>query len=80
MATYTVSVLGVCTGGEHIKIALKKDGVVVRNMSITKTEIFNTETNLEEALIFFLRQAVRAAGATTLAQAKTAVEATQWVI
>ena len=80
MATYTVSVLGVCSGGEHIKIALKKDGATIKNMSITKTEIFNTETNLEEALIFFLRQAIRAEKATTLAQAKTAVEAAQWVV
>ena len=80
MATYTVIVLGQCSGGEHISLHLKKDGANLKKIVITKTEIFQNETNLEDALIFFLRQAIRAAGATTLAQAKTAVESAQWVV
>lgn len=80
MATYTVRVAGVCSGGEHITLNLRRDGTTVRQMVVTKTDIMNNETQLEDALVFFLRAAIKKAGATTMAQAKTAVEAAEWVI
>lgn len=80
MATYTVKVAGVCSGGEHISLDLKRDGTTVRRLTVTKADILQNETSIDDALIFFLRQAIKTAGATTMAQAKTAVEAAQWVI
>ena len=78
MAVYTVIVDGVCAGGEHIKLSVLKDGVEMRKFGVTKEEVLTHETNWEDVLVFFLRQAIRKAGATTLAQAKTAVEAAEW--
>lgn len=80
MATYTVRVLGQCGGGEHISLSVRRNGTEVKKMVVTKTDILQNETIFEDALIYFLRQAIRKAGATTLAQARTAVEAAEWVI
>lgn len=80
MAVYTVKVAGVCSGGEHISLDIKRDGTTVKRLTVTKTEILHADTDIEDALIYFLRQAIRKAGATTLSKAKTAVEAAQWVI
>jgi len=80
MAVYTVAVLGACTGGEHISLSLRRDGVEVKKHTVTRTEILQDETIFDEALIFFLRMAIKKAGATTLAQAKAAVESAEWVI
>ena len=80
MATYQVVVDGVCGGGEHITLGLKRDGTRVNTHVVTKTEILQNETIFEDALIFFLRAAIKKAGATTMAQAKTAVEAAEWVV
>lgn len=80
MAVYKVQVLGVCGGGEHITLSVKKDGVVIKQVAITKKDILQSDTTWEDAMLFFLRAAIKAAGATTTAQAKTAVEAAQWVI
>ena len=80
MAIYTVKVLGQCSGGEHITLQILKDGVNLRKTMVTKTEIFQNETTWEEAMIFFLRQAIRKANATTILQAKAAVESAEWVV
>ena len=54
--------------------------MVVKKVRVTKTDIMQNQTGFEDALVFFLRHAIQASGATTMAQAKTAVEAAEWVI
>ena len=80
MSIYTVDVVGICSGGEHVTLSLKKNDAHIKTLVITKTDLLTNETDIEEALIFFLRQSIRASGATTLLQAKNAVEAAQWVV
>jgi hypothetical protein len=76
MATYTVRVLGVCSGGEHVSLNVLRDGDVIKKICFTKTEILDPASiEWENVLIHFMRQAIKKSGATTLAQAKTAVEA-----
>jgi hypothetical protein len=79
MATYTVVVKSVCPGGEHVTLTVKRDGAVVRDFPVTKTEILGTDLNWETVLPFFLREVIKHSGATTMAQAKAAVEAASWV-
>lgn len=80
MPTYTVRVANVCAGGEHITLNVRRDGTVVKKLTVTKTDILQNQTEFEEALLFFLRAAIKKAGATTTAQAKTAIESAEWVI
>lgn len=80
MATYTVRVKGVCTGGEHITITVLKDGVSLKDVHLTRTDLFQTDLSWEEVLPFLIKQTIKASGANTLAQAKTAVESASWVM
>jgi len=78
MATYTVKVEGQCSGGEHIRLAVLRNGVEVKKFGVTRTDMLTNNTDWEDALVFFLRQAIKKAGATTVSAAKTAVEAASW--
>ena len=80
MATYTFDVIARCSGGAHVRIGINKDGERVRDKVLLYDDILGFDVDLDEALIFFFRQAIKAAGATTLAQAKTAVEAMEIVL
>ena len=84
MATYTVQFVYTCTRnindntGFHIIFDVLRDGSVVRRISIPRDDILSTDLTWESVLPFFLRETVKRSGATTLAQAKTAVEAAEW--
>lgn len=78
MATYTVKIDSVCSGGEHIRLKVLRDGVEVKKFGVTRTDMLTNNLTWEEVLPFFLRQTIKKSGATTLAQAKTAVEAASW--
>jgi len=81
MATFTVQVIGACrTGGEHIGLDVLRDGQQVKRIMVCKTDMLTTNLDWEAVIPFFLREVVKRSGATTLAQAKTAVEAASWVI
>lgn len=80
MAVYTVKILGQCSGGEHITASILRDGVAVKKLVLTKTELLDDKTDIEQALIFFCRQAIKTADAKTVAAAKAAVEAAKWVV
>lgn len=78
MATYTVSVLGACSGGLHLGVRINKDGVPIRDTYFDKDDLFDANPFSEEMLLTLMRQAIKNSGATTLAQAKAAVEAASW--
>lgn len=80
MAVYTVTVKGVCAGGGHITLTVKRDGAAVRDVVVNRSDIMESDLTWDEVLPFFLRETIKRSGATTLAQAKTAVEAAQWVM
>lgn len=80
MATYTVKVKSVCTGGEHITVTVSRDGKVVKDFLLTRTDLFQTELTWEDVLPFLIRQTIKTSGANTLAKAKTVVESAEWVI
>jgi hypothetical protein len=75
MATYTFNVLGVCSGGEHITVHIYKDGVAVKKVALSRTAVLEADPNIEEALGFFVRQAVKTAKVSASTQIKTAIEA-----
>lgn len=80
MAVYTVKVSKVCSAGNHIGITVLRNNIPLRQMCFNKSELLDNEVDFEEVLLAFLRQCIKASGASTLAQAKAAVEAAQWVL
>lgn len=78
MPTFTVEYNRQCTGGEHITLDVLRDGVKIREMTVIRTEILTTDLNYADVLPFFLRETIKRAGATTLGQARTAIEAASW--
>jgi len=78
MALYTVVYKSSCTGGEHIKLTVYRDGIELRDFNVTRTDIMTNELTWEQALPFLLRECIKRSGATTLAQARTAIEAASW--
>ena len=81
MAVYTVVYKARCspTGG-HIVFTLKRDGVAVKDITVMVSDLLTNDLTVEDVLPFFLRQCIKAAGATTLVEARIAVESAQWVI
>jgi len=61
-------------------LAILKNGIKIKDMNITKTEIMQTDTSWDDAMIYFLRLAIKSAGATSVDQAKMAIESAQWVL
>jgi hypothetical protein len=80
MATYTFDVIARCSGGAHVRIGINKDGERAKVISMNYSDLTELEVNVEEALVFFFRQAVKASGATTLLQAKAAIESLEIVL
>ena len=74
MANYTLKIYSVCSGGEHITLQIYKDGVANKKFNITKSEVMGSDLNLEDTLLWLIRQAIKNAGATTNAQRKAAIE------
>ena len=79
MATYTLKVESVCTGGEHIGIGLYKDSVKIGVKQITKTEAITDDTGLEEVIIYLIKRAIKDNNANTAAKRKAAIEGLQVV-
>jgi|GEM_PF-2758915 len=84
MASYTITILGVCPGGNHIKCQLKRDGANLQQFEVLKEEILNATPpdrgDITDLACWLMRNAALKAGATTAAQAKTAIEAATWVL
>ena len=80
MATYTLKVESVCTGGEHIGIGLYKDSVKVGTKQITRTEAIRDDADLTDAIIFLIKRAIKDNDANTAAKRKAAIEGIRVVI
>lgn len=80
MALYTFRVDGRCTGGSHVRVTIKKDGVDWKSKIVLYDDVMSAQIDIEEAMLFFFRQAIKAANATTLLQMKSAVEAIQVIV
>ena len=80
MATYTLKVESVCTGGEHIGIALYKDGVKVKVKQITREDATTYDADLTDAIIFLIKRAIKDNDANTAAKRKAAIEGIRVVI
>ena len=80
MATYTMTVDSVCSGGEHIVIGLKKDGAQVASKIITKTEATTDDANLTDIMLYLIKRAIKDKIANPAAKQKTAIEAIQVII
>jgi hypothetical protein len=80
MATYTLKVESVCTGGEHIGIGLYKDAVKVGVKQITKTEAITDDTDLTEVIICLIKKAIKRNNANTAAKRKAAIEGLQVIL
>lgn len=79
MATYTLKIESVCTGGEHIGIGLYKDSVKVGTKQITKTDAITDDTDLTDIIIYLIKKAIKDNNANTAAKRKTAIEGLQVV-
>ena len=74
MATYTVKIVAVCAGGEHITLRLYKDGVARNVLQATKSELMDDSVDVIDAIGFLCRRAIKDANAKTNAQRKAAIE------
>ena len=86
MATYTVRVKSMDSAADvysrHILFGIYRDGVQVAHRVRTLNEILNSVIEIDntDALSLLVRIAIKESGATTLAQAKEAVESASWEI
>ena len=80
MATYTLKVESVCTGGEHIGIGLYKNAVKVGTKQITRSDAITDDADLTEVIIYLIKRAIKDNNATTAAQRKAVIEGIQVVI
>lgn len=80
MATYTLKVEAVCTGGEHIGIGLYRDAVKVGTKQITRTEAITDDADIKDVIIYLIKRAIKDKNANTAAQRKAAIEGIQVVI
>ena len=79
MATYTLKIESVCTGGEHIDIGLYKDSVKVGTKQITRTDAITDDADLKDVIIYLIKRAIKDNNANTAAKRKTAIEGLQVV-
>ena len=79
MATYTLKIESVCTGGEHIGIGLYKDSVKVGTKQITRTDAITDDADLKDVIIYLIKRAIKDNNANTAAKRKTAIEGLQVV-
>ena len=77
MATYTLKVESVCTGGEHIGIGLYKDSVKVGTKQITRSEAITDDADLTDVIIYLIKRAIKDNNANTAAKRKAAIEGVQ---
>lgn len=86
MATYTIRALSMDVAADvnskHILLGIYRNGVQVAHIVRTLNEILNSAVEIDnaDALSLLLRIAIKASGATTLAQAKKAVESASWEV
>lgn len=80
MATYTLKVESVCTGGEHIGIGLYKDAVKVGTKQVTRTEAITDDADLKDVIIFLIKRAIKDNNANTAAKRKAAIEGLQVIL
>lgn len=87
MPTFTVEVTGTCPGGGHVHLNIKRDDNLVRSVSFETADLvsgagdFDLMDNSDWWFLLkvLLRLEIKGSGASTLAEAKTAVEAAEWV-
>ena len=86
MATYTVRALSMDSAANvysrNILFGIYRNGVQVAHRVRTLNEILNSAIEIDntDALSLLVRIAIKSSGATTLAQAKEAVESASWEI
>lgn len=80
MSRYTVKYKSMCSGGGHVTLSVLRDGIAVRDLTLMRSDMLETELSWEDVIPFFLREVIKRSGATTLAQARAAIEAASWEI
>jgi len=78
MATYSVKVISQCQGGEHILVGILCDGKEIKRTVYTRTELFNEQYDIDEALKTLVRIAVKESGAVSALTAKDTIESKEW--
>lgn len=73
MANLSVTVNGICAGGNHVHLTVTVGGRT-RNFSLTRDDLALDGDEIEAAAVSRIRSAVKEAGATNLAQIKAALE------
>lgn len=77
---FTISGCTACTGGNHVSGLISVNGGATKPFRIVLSELTHTEeTDMpEDRIIARLRSAVLEAGATTLVQARNAIQAQEF--
>lgn len=79
MALYTFRIDGRCAGGAHVRVTILKDGKDLKSKIVLYEDIMTAQLDIDEAMLFFFRQAIKSTDAKTATDMKDSVEKIQVV-
>jgi hypothetical protein len=80
MAVYTIVYKAKCAGGGHYTFDIKRGTTVLKRITIGPEELQTTEIDVKEMATMLIKVALKTANPTTMAEARTAIEAIQVTI
>jgi hypothetical protein len=80
MPVYTIVYKAKCQGGGHYTFDIKRGTTVLKKITIGPEELQTTEIDVKEMATMLIKVALKTANPTTMAAARTAIEAIQVTI
>jgi hypothetical protein len=80
MPVYTIVYKAKCQGGGHYTFDIKRGTTVLKQITIGPEELQTTEIDVKEMATMLIKVALKTANPTTMAAARTAIEAIQVTI
>lgn len=80
MPVYTIVYKAKCQGGGHYTFDIKRGTTVLKQITIGPEELQTTEIDVKEMATMLIKVALKTANPTTMAEARTAIEAIQVTI
>ena len=80
MAVYTIAYKGQCAGGGHYTFNIKRGTTTIKQITIGPEELQATDIEVLDLAMMLMKLAIKTANPTTMAQARTAIEAIQVTI
>lgn len=75
MAVYTIVYKDKCTGGGHYTFDIKRGTTILKQITIGPEELATTDIDVKDMAAMLIKVALKTANPTTMAEARTAIEA-----